>query len=143
MTSLHCTDMRGVCVTPVQCLLSHTSLHSTDPAPIKQVVQSIQATNDLDVHQALLTAPSYQNKVRESYYVDNYIQKALQDYKDNFGFVQVFCGCMCVRMHACRAEIQNACVRSSNCTWLTSMRAPAEKHERNGPHHRGHQGAYA
>ena len=56
---------------------------------IKQVVQSIQTTNDLDVHQALLTAPSYQNKVRESYYVDQYIHKALQDYKDNFGFVQV------------------------------------------------------
>ena len=56
---------------------------------IKQVVQSIQATNDLDVHQALLTAPSYQNKVREGYYVDQYIHKALQDYKDNFGFVQV------------------------------------------------------
>ena len=65
------------------------------------MVQSIQATNDLDVHQALLTAPSYQNKVRESYYVDNYIQKALQDYKDNFGFVQVFaCVCVCPCMRA-------------------------------------------
>ena len=78
---------------------------------IKQVVQSIQATNDLDVHQALLTAPSYQNKVREGYYVDQYIHKALQDYKDNFGFVQVFV-CVCVPMHACGAEIQAcACAR--------------------------------
>jgi hypothetical protein len=67
---------------------------------IKQVVQSIQTTNDLDVHQALLTAPSYQNKVRESYYVDQYIHKALQDYKDNFGFVQVRAPCL-VLARAC------------------------------------------
>ena len=55
---------------------------------IKQVVGSIQNTNDLDVHMALITAPSYMKQVRERYYLEDYLQKALRDYIDTFGFVQ-------------------------------------------------------
>ena len=55
---------------------------------IKQVVGSIQNTNDLDVHMALITAPSYMTQVRERYYLEDYMHKALRDYIDTFGFVQ-------------------------------------------------------
>tara|TARA_B100002051_G_C16725851_1_gene635283 strand:+ start:335 stop:2341 length:2007 start_codon:yes stop_codon:yes gene_type:complete len=55
---------------------------------VLQVVQSIQNTNDLDVHMALINAPSYLRTVRERYYLDDYLGKALRDYIDTFGFVQ-------------------------------------------------------
>lgn len=55
---------------------------------VLQVVQSIQNTNDLDVHMALINAPSYLRTVRERYYLDDYFNKALRDYIDTFGFVQ-------------------------------------------------------
>lgn len=55
---------------------------------IMQVVGSIQNTNDLDVHMALLTAPSYLSNVRERYYLDEYLSKSMRDYIDMFGFVQ-------------------------------------------------------
>lgn len=45
---------------------------------VQQIVNSIQNTNDLDVHQALLMAPSYLAKVREQYYLDDYLFKAMQ-----------------------------------------------------------------
>jgi len=90
---------------------------------IQQVVQSIQNTNDLDVHMALLTAPSYLARVRETYFVDEFLPKALQDYKDNFGFVQKnmnamdiivslrACAVHCrTRVCACRLPDARACV---------------------------------
>lgn len=55
---------------------------------VMQVVQSIQNTNDLDVHMALINAPSYLRTVRERYYLDNYLNQSLRDYVDTFGFVQ-------------------------------------------------------
>lgn len=55
---------------------------------VMQVVQSIQNTNDLDVHMALINAPSHLRAVREKYYLDNYLNQSLRDYVDTFGFVQ-------------------------------------------------------
>lgn len=55
---------------------------------VLQVVQSIQNTNDLDVHMALINAPSYLRTTREKYYLDNYLSQSLRDYVDTFGFVQ-------------------------------------------------------
>ena len=56
---------------------------------LKQVVGSIQMSNDLDVHMALINAPSYFAKVREKYYRDPYnLEKEIRDYVDNFGFLQ-------------------------------------------------------
>jgi len=55
---------------------------------ITQVVGSIQTTNDLDVHMALMNAPSYLGQVREKYYLDNYLHKSIRGYIDMFGFVQ-------------------------------------------------------
>ena len=80
---------------------------------IQQVVQSIQNTNDLDVHMALLTAPSYLARVRETYFVDEFLPKALQDYKDNFGFVQKNMNAMdiIVSPRVCKCACSNARVR--------------------------------
>lgn len=54
-----------------------------------QLVGSIQMTNDLDVHQALLTAPSYQ-KFMDERYIDNTKTFAQQArlYTDLFGMMQ-------------------------------------------------------
>ena len=54
-----------------------------------QLVGSIQMTNDLDVHVALLTAPSYQRQQNEKY-VDSQqsLQKVARRYVDMFGIMQ-------------------------------------------------------
>ena len=53
-----------------------------------QIVGSIQNTNDLDVHMALILAPSYANEVRNKYYMENTLSQSLRDYVDTFGFCQ-------------------------------------------------------
>ena len=56
---------------------------------LKQLVGSIQYTNDLDVHIALVQAPSYEKHVREKYYVDDKSpMQVLREYVDLFGFMQ-------------------------------------------------------
>lgn len=55
---------------------------------VTQVVGSIQNTNDLDVHMALINAPSHLSHIREKYYLDDYLNKSLRDYIDAFGFLQ-------------------------------------------------------
>ena len=73
---------------------------------VLQVVQSIQNTNDLDVHMALINAPSYLRTVRERYYLDDYLQKALRDYIDNFGFVQKNMNAMDILIEEAKAMIK-------------------------------------
>jgi hypothetical protein len=56
---------------------------------LRQIVHSIQYSNDLDVHMALVNAPSYFAQVREKYYRDEYnVEKEIRDYVDSFGFLQ-------------------------------------------------------
>ena len=56
---------------------------------LTQLVGSIQLTNDLDVHVALLTAPSYQKHINEKYY-DNAktTVQICREYVDLFGIMQ-------------------------------------------------------
>lgn len=73
-----------------------------------QLVGSIQMTNDLDVHVALLTAPSYQKHMDEKYY-DNQKTTAqvCRQYVDLFGIINKIPNalgkflCTCVHIHAC------------------------------------------
>jgi len=74
---------------------------------IKQVVGSIQNTNDLDVHMALITAPSYMKQVRERYYLEDYLSKALRDYIDTFGFVQKNMNAMDILIEDTKSLITN------------------------------------
>jgi hypothetical protein len=56
---------------------------------LKQLVGSIQLTNDLDVHIALLQAQSYQKTVNEKYYSeDDSLYSAAKRYVDMFGIMQ-------------------------------------------------------
>jgi len=56
---------------------------------LKQLVGSIQLTNDLDVHMALLTAKSYQSTINEKYYSESEsLYDAAKRYVDMFGIMQ-------------------------------------------------------
>ena len=56
---------------------------------LQQLVGGIQYTNDLDVHVALVLAPSYQKTMRERYYIeDKSPTQACREFVDLFGFVQ-------------------------------------------------------
>ena len=56
---------------------------------LKQLVGSIQLTNDLDVHVALLQAASYQKTIDEKYYSeDTSLYDASKKYVDMFGIMQ-------------------------------------------------------
>jgi len=56
---------------------------------VQQVVGSIQKTNDLHVHMALIKCGSYFRKVREKYYRDAHsLEDEIRDYVNVFGFLQ-------------------------------------------------------
>jgi hypothetical protein len=56
---------------------------------VQQIVGSIQKTNDLHVHMALIKADSYFRKVREKYYRDPHsLEEEIRDYVNTFGFMQ-------------------------------------------------------
>ena len=56
---------------------------------VQQVVGSIQKTNDLHVHIALIKCGSYFRKVREKYYRDPHsFEDEIRDYVNMFGFLQ-------------------------------------------------------
>ena len=56
---------------------------------VQQVVGSIQKTNDLQVHMALIKCGSYFRKVREKYYRDPHsLEDEIRDYVNVFGFLQ-------------------------------------------------------
>ncbi|KAJ1469886.1 hypothetical protein T484DRAFT_1850123 [Baffinella frigidus] len=56
---------------------------------LMQLVGSIQYTNDLDVHMALVTAPNYERTQVEKYaYSDNNPQQLLRKYVDMYGMCQ-------------------------------------------------------
>jgi len=74
---------------------------------VTQVVGSIQNTNDLDVHMALINAPSYLSQVREKYFLDDYLAKSIRDYVDMFGFVQKNMNAVDIIIEDTRALIKN------------------------------------
>lgn len=56
---------------------------------LNQLIGSIQYTNDLDVHMALILAPSYQKTMRERYYsTDKSAAQLCREYADLFGMMQ-------------------------------------------------------
>ena len=74
---------------------------------VQQVVGSIQNTNDLDVHMALINAPSYLTQVRERYYLEDYLTKSIRDYIDMFGFVQKNMNSLDIIIEDTRSLIKN------------------------------------
>ena len=56
---------------------------------LNQMIGSIQMTNDLDVHVALVQAPSYERVMRERYVCDDKTpEQVCREYVDMFGFIQ-------------------------------------------------------
>ena len=56
---------------------------------LNQLIGSIQYTNDLDVHMALVLAPSYQKTMRERYYTsDKSPAQVCREFADLFGMMQ-------------------------------------------------------
>lgn len=56
---------------------------------LNQLIGSIQYSNDLDVHMALILAPSYQQTMRERYYsTDKSPAQLCREYADLFGMMQ-------------------------------------------------------
>lgn len=56
---------------------------------LNQLIGSIQYTNDLDVHMALVLAPSYQKTMQERYYTsDKSPSQLCREYADLFGMMQ-------------------------------------------------------
>jgi hypothetical protein len=56
---------------------------------LNQLIGSIQYTNDLDVHMALILAPSYQKTMRERYYtLDKSASQMCREFADLFGMMQ-------------------------------------------------------
>ena len=56
---------------------------------LNQLIGSIQYTNDLDVHMALVLAPSYQKTMRERYYtLDKSPSQICREFVDLFGMMQ-------------------------------------------------------
>jgi hypothetical protein len=56
---------------------------------LNQLIGSIQYTNDLDVHMALILAPSYQKTMRERYYTqDKSPSQMCREFADLFGMMQ-------------------------------------------------------
>ena len=56
---------------------------------LNQLIGSIQYTNDLDVHMALILAPSYQKQMRERYFtLDKTASQICREFVDLFGMMQ-------------------------------------------------------
>jgi len=56
---------------------------------LNQLIGSIQYTNDLDVHMALILAPSYQKTMREKYFtIDKSSAQICREFVDLFGMMQ-------------------------------------------------------
>eukprot|EP00961_Rhodomonas_salina_P297754 3937465-Rhodomonas_salina.1 len=75
---------------------------------VKQMVGSIQYTNDLDVHMALIQAPSYAKTIAEKYHTQNKTQQQLiRQYLDVFGIVQKNPNAMDLLIEEAKAQMRD------------------------------------
>jgi hypothetical protein len=69
-------------------MMSEQGLRNFD-SQLLQMIGSIQLSNDLDVHVALITAPSYAKVIREKYFnTGKTQQQEIREYLDLFGMLQ-------------------------------------------------------
>ena len=75
---------------------------------LQQLVGSIQYTNDLDVHVALVLAPSYQKTMREKYYVDDKSPTQIcREFVDLFGFMQKNPNALDILIEEAKAQLKS------------------------------------
>jgi len=101
------TVRQGLAITMEHNFMMSTEGMANFHNQVTQVVGSIQNTNDLDVHMALINAPSYLTQVREKYFLEDYLAKSLRDYVDMFGFVQKNMNAVDIIIEDTRSMIKN------------------------------------
>ena len=75
---------------------------------LQQMVGSIQYTNDLDVHVALVLAPSYQKQMRERYFIDDKTPtQVCREFVDLFGFMQKNQNALDILIEEGKAQLKN------------------------------------
>ena len=75
---------------------------------LQQLVGSIQYTNDLDVHVALVVAPSYQKTMRERYYIDEKTPtQVCREFVDLFGFLQKNPNALDILIEEAKAQLKS------------------------------------
>ena len=75
---------------------------------LQQLVGSIQYTNDLDVHVALVLAPSYQKTMREKYYIeDKSPTQICREFVDLFGFMQKNPNALDILIEEAKAQLKS------------------------------------
>jgi hypothetical protein len=75
---------------------------------LQQLVGSIQYTNDLDVHVALVLAPSYQQTMREKYYIeDKSPTQICREFVDLFGFIQKNQNALDILIEEAKAQLKS------------------------------------
>lgn len=73
----------------------------------KQVIGSIQKTNDLDVHMALITAPTYATEIKNKYYSRTKTpHQIIREHIDMFGFMQKNVNAMDVLIEDAKVTLQ-------------------------------------
>jgi hypothetical protein len=79
----------------------------------KQVIGSIQKTNDLDVHMALITAPTYATEIKNKYYSRTKTpHQMIREHIDMFGFMQKNVNAMDILI-----EVREYSSCTCNATW--------------------------
>lgn len=74
---------------------------------LKQIVGSIQYTNDIDVHVALVTAPSHAKHMAEKYYTTNKTtHQTIREYVDLFAFLAKNPNAMDIMIEEARAVLK-------------------------------------
>lgn len=75
---------------------------------LQQLVGSIQYTNDLDVHVALIMAPSYSKTMRERYYIeDKTPTQVCREFVDLFGFMQKNQNALDILIEEAKAQLKS------------------------------------
>ena len=75
---------------------------------LNQLIGSIQMTNDLDVHMALLLAPSYAKHMREKYILDAQTpSQTCRQFVDLFGFMQKNVNALDILIEEAKAQLRS------------------------------------
>lgn len=108
---------------------------------LNQLIGSIQMTNDLDVHVALLMAPSYEKHMKEKYILDSDTpsQKCRQ-FVDLFGFMQKNVNALDILIEEAKArlkswgsEMPNFMLANSKLTFGLQMTPERTNYQTQGP----------
>ena len=108
---------------------------------LNQLIGSIQLTNDLDVHVALVLAPSYQKTMREKYLTnDKSATQICREFVDMFGFVQKNQNALDILIEEAKAQLRtwgapmpDFMLCNSKLTFQLTMTPDVTNYVANGP----------